>query len=86
MLFVVVMAASLRKRLVLEMEGGNAGALEGAGGRSGVDRVAVTGIGVRDHRHLDHVHHGHQPIDDRADRDKAEVGNSRGTRDSAAAA
>ncbi len=44
------MAALLGEGLVLEMEGGDADALEGAGGALRGERVAVAGIGIGDHR------------------------------------
>ena len=65
---VVVMTALLRKGLVLEMKGGDAGALEGARGGLGIERVAVAGIGVGDDRRRNDIHHRSQPLDDRAHR------------------
>ena len=48
---VVVVAAFLRKGLILEMERRDPGALEGARGGLRIERIAVAGIGISDDRH-----------------------------------
>ena len=61
-------AAALRERLVLEVQRGDAGALELADGAARVEGVAIAGVGIGDDRHarvLDDVRHA---VDDLADR------------------
>ena len=82
---VVVMTALLRKGLILEMEGGDAGALEGARGGLGIERIAVTGIGVGDDRRRNDIHHRSQPVGDRAHREEPEIRHAGRARDGAAA-
>ena len=79
------MAAFFRKTLILEMEGGDAGALEGARRGLRIERIAVTGIGVGNDRNVDHIHHRRQPVDDGVHGNQAEIGNAGRARDRAAA-
>ena len=61
---VVVMAAFFGKGLILEMEGRDPGTFESARRRLRVERIAEAGIGIGDDRHINHVHHRGQPVDD----------------------
>jgi stage V sporulation protein SpoVS len=42
--------AFLRKRLVLDLDAGGAGALQGANRAHDIDRVAIAGVGIDDDR------------------------------------
>ena len=79
------MAAFFRKALILEMKGGNAGALEGARRGLRVERVAVTGIGVGNNWNIHDIHHRREPVDDGVHWDQAEIGNAGRARDRPAA-
>ena len=82
---VVVMAAFLRKRLVLEVEGGDAGAFESAGRALRRQRIAVAGIRIGDDRHADRLHDFGEPPLDLVRRDQPHVGYAGRPRDRAAA-
>ncbi len=82
---VVVVAALLGEGLVLEVERGDADALEGAGGALRGQRVAVAGVGIGDHRHAHRLDHLGKPLDDLVGRDQAHVGHAGAARDGAAA-
>ena len=79
------MAALLREGLVLQMEGGDAGALERARRALGGQRIAVSGVGIGDDRHAHHLDHGGEPLHDLVGRDQADVGHPGAARDGAAA-
>ena len=79
------MPAFFWKTLILEMEGGDAGALEGARRGLRIERVAIAGIGVGNDRNVHDIHHRGQPLDDGVHGHQAEIGDAGRTRDRAAA-
>ena len=82
---VVVMAAPLRKCLILEMESCNTGALECARCGLCIERIAVSGIRIGNDRHPDNVDHRGQPIGNGGHGQKTQIGHGGGARDRAAA-
>ena len=78
---VVVVAAALGKRLVLQVERGHPGPLELAHRATDVQRVAVAGVGVGDDRHARLLDDVGEPVDDLARREQAEVGIAHAARD-----
>src|SRR5262249_51997467 len=70
--FVVQMPALLREALVLDVQAGDPAPLVFAHGASSVELIAVTGIGIRDHRYVDsrcqpagvvrHLGHGDEAV------------------------
>ena len=62
--FIVVVSAPLGERLVLEMKGCDAGALEGARRGLRIKRIAVAGVGIGDNRSVDGVRHRRETIGD----------------------
>ena len=69
---VVEMAALLREALILDMQAGDAAPLVFADGARGIELVAIAGVGIGDHRHVDrgrdapgivgHLRHGHEAV------------------------
>jgi hypothetical protein len=57
-------AAAPGKRLVLEVEGQDPGALEGVGGALGVQRIGIAVVGVGDDRDTDGIEDLLQPLGD----------------------
>ena len=81
---VVVVPAALGKRLVLEVQRRDAGALELAHGPLGVQRIAIAGVGIRDDGHAGVLDDVGEPIDDLAQGKEAEVGVAHAACDTAA--
>src|SRR5262249_58406656 len=73
---VIVMAALLRKGLVLQMKRGNPSALEGARRGLGVKRVAITGIRIGNDWHADDIGHSREAVGDGAHRQEPEIRNA----------
>ena len=66
--------ALLRHDLVLELDAGDAGLLVELHGPDDVDRVAVSGVGVGDHRHVDGGHDPAGVVDHLRAREQSHVG------------
>ena len=70
------MAAFFRKALILEMESGDACALESARRGLRIERVAIAGVGVGNNRNIHDIHHRSEPVDDGVHGNQAEIGNA----------
>jgi hypothetical protein len=66
-------AATLRPFLIFDLNGADARALELAHGAENIDRPAIAGVGVGDHRNGHHIGDSTDMLDDLLERNDADV-------------